>query len=549
MKARNLAAGLSAFTLASSVVASDDYRVLSVPWSHDSPITIGSGLDIDLINQQRFSCLNFKDEDLKWLDSDGAVTTSETFELVTDYKSLAKTLGLEVDYKSKADVSIAALKGGGSLDLHLKYDSFAKDESRTAAIVVKAVSDYGRKGLRDYPLKSDFSSLIVAGKYDDFRQRCGTHTVVAEHRDALVAIVITLSDITSSSKQAFEGMYKTSINASGTLNAVTASASSDFSTNWKSLIEAASRIGTLKVSFESRGGAGISDATKVAITSDPTKIDQILAALTTIGSSFTKENSAPVEYLLLPNTAFGVKNKLADSSKLDTLNGYYLQLSKLDYALDRIVGYKTGFPQVYKDYYSKPLLMLSQQRTQLIGAIESCVLNDSCSYVLPADLGVLFLEDIVTADSVKLECSYKRFDTSDHQVKINVLTNAAVVLRGHARLTDYVSLPTAILSRFGPEPKGPLRMVTTFQGFAMTPVGADGTVKVLAQIDNQIFVPDVSIGVGTIVVNNLEDLTRLRQGILSSVYSIGMQAKNGLFIQNVVGPPYGGDCPLQSNAH
>ncbi|MCX4175641.1 MULTISPECIES: hypothetical protein [Paraburkholderia] len=548
MNAKLLAAVVCAIGLTVNARGSDDFRTLSVPWSHSSPTTIGSGIDVDLINQQRFSCLNFVDTDLKWLDSDGAVSTSASIELVSDYKSLARTLGLEVDYKSKADVSIAALKAGGSLDLHLKYDSFAKDESRTAAIVIKAASDYGRRGLRNYPLKADLAELITEGKFDEFRQRCGTHTVVAEHRDALVAIVITLSDITSSSKQAFEGMYKTSVSGSGTINAATVSGNADFSTRWNSLIEAAARMGTLKVSFESRGGAGISDATKLAITSDPTKIDQILAAISTIGASFTKENSAPVEYLLISNTAFGVKNKLSDTSKLDALNTYYLRLSRLDYALDKIDGYKSSFPDIYKNYYSKYLISLRSQRTELVNGIEACAIYDKCDYVMPAELSALFADDIVTADTVKLDCSYKRYDTADHKVKLNVLTNAAVVVRGRARLTEYVSLPTAILSRFGPEPNAPMQMVTAFQAFAMSAVGADGTSRIVAQVDNVIFTPDVSIATGTITINNLSEMTIQRQNLLASVYGIGIQAKNGMFTQNTVGPPYGGDCPLQSSA-
>ena len=150
--------------------ASDDYRSLSVPWSDNNATTIGSGLDVDLINQQRFTCLSFKDDDVKWLDGAGAVKTTATIELVSDYQSLAKTLDLEVDYKSKADVGIAALKAGGSVDLNLKYATFAKDESRTLAIVVKALSNYGRRGLVKYTLDDRFAKLIREGKFDQFRK-------------------------------------------------------------------------------------------------------------------------------------------------------------------------------------------------------------------------------------------------------------------------------------------------------------------------------------------------------------------------------------------
>lgn len=534
---------------ATSALAADDLRTLSVPYKTDSAITLGSGLDIDLINQQRDSCLEFVDADIKWLDSDGAVATTASMELVSDYKSLAKTLNLEVDYKSKADVSIAKLKAGGSLDLNLKYEDFAKDENRSVAIVVKAYSDYGRRGLRSYPLKKEFKDLVEQGKFDAFRQRCGTHIVVAEHRNAMVAVVITLTEVTASSKRAFEGMYKTHFEVDGPVKVATVKASSDFTTKWKSLIDSASRLGRLDVKFESRGGAGIADATKFAITGDPAKVDQILAALGTVGESFTREKAAPVEYLLLSTSALGVKSKLADASKLDALNGYYLQLAKLDFALKRIGDYKQTFPQVYEAHYTKPLLALRQQRGQLVTAIEVCVLSDQCSYRLPQDLGLLFVEDIVAPESVALDCSYKRFDSGDGQVKVNVLTNAAVVLRAKARLTDYVALPVALLSRFGPEPEGePMKMTTTFQAFAMSAPAADGSVRVLAQIDNQIFRPEVTTSPGSVTIENLASLQARLQRMLGSVYSIEMQAKNGIFVRNTVGPPFGGNCQVQKAA-
>ncbi len=529
-----------------SAFGADDLRSLSVPYKTDSAITIGSGLDIDLVNQQRDSCLEFGDSDIKWLDTDGAIATTASMELVSDYKSLARTLNLEVDYKSKADVGIAKLKAGGSLDLNLKYEDFAKDETRSVAIVVKAFSDYGRRGLRSYPLKKEFRDLVEQGKSEMFRQRCGTHIVVAEHRNAMVAVVITLTEVTASSKRAFEGMYKKHFEVAGPIKVATVKASSDFTTKWKSLVEAASRLGRLDVKFESRGGAGIPDATKLAITGDPTKVDQILAALGTVGDSFTREKAAPVEYLLLANTALGAKIKVADASKLDALNGYYLQLAKLDFAIKRVGDYKQTFPQVYEAHYTKPLLALRQQRNQLVAAIEACVVSDQCSYQMPADLALLFVEDIVSPESVALDCSYKRFDSGDGQVKVNVLTNAAVVLRAKARLTDYVALPVALLSRFGPEAEGePVKMATTFQAFAMSAPAADGSVRILAQIDNQIFKPEVTTSAGTVVINNLDALQGRHQRLLSSVYAIEMQAKNGMFIRNTVGPPFGGGCPVQ----
>lgn len=529
-----------------SVRADDDLRSLSVPWSDKNATTIGSGLDVDLIDQQRFTCLKVGDSDLKWLDGLGAVQTTSTIELVSDYKSLANTLNLEVDYKSKADVGIAALKAGGSVNLNMKYESFAKNEGRTLALVIKAQSNFGRKGLTQYTLDKPFDDLVKAGDFKTFRARCGTHTVVAQRNQAMVAAVLQLSDISQESRQALESTYTSSFSGGGTISGLAMSASTEMQAKWKSLVQAAYRLGTMQITFETKGGAGISDSFRLAVSADPTKIDTILGALNSIGPSFTQQTSAPVAYLLVSNTVFGVQNKVSDISKLDALNGYYLQLARVDAALARIDGYQTTFPALSTVYATSPgLLKLRAYRSQLVTAVENCVLRDDCSFTPPKELGVLFAEDIVTSSALKLQCLYKRFDSTDGKVRLNVLNNAAVVLRGKARLTSFVSLPTALLTRLGPESVPPRQMVTAWQAFAMSEPDANGLVDVIAQIDNQTFNPTVDIGTGSVNITNEADLTRLRADMLGSIYTVNMQLQNGLFIQNAVGPAYGGDCPFK----
>ncbi|MDR6384009.1 hypothetical protein [Paraburkholderia caribensis] len=531
-----------------NVFAAADYRTLSVPWSDNNPTTIGSGLDVDLINQQRFTCLTYGDADVKWLDGAGAIHTNVTVELVSDYRSLAKTLNLEVDYKSKADVSIAALKAGGHVDLNVKYQTFAKDEARTLAIVVKAFSDYGRRGLVKYVLDQKYASLIDAGKFDEFREKCGTHTVVAQHNEAMVAVVILLSDISAESKKTIETTYNSGFGAKGPIGGAEISGDTQLQTNWKNIIETARRLGNMQITFESRGGNGVSDALRLAVSSDPTKIDTILSSLAAVGASFTQINSVPVEYLLVSNSVFGLKSSLSDPSKLETLNGYYLQLARIDYALSRIDAYKTDFPAIAAEYATSPeVLKLRSYRTELVAAIETCVTQDVCGYIPPKDLGVFFAEDIVIPDSVSLNCSYKRFDSKDGKVKINVLDNAAVIVRGKARLTNFMSLPTAILNRVGPDSTPPRTMITSWQTLRLSDATPNGTVRFIGQVDNQTFDADVEVGLGAVTVNNEQALSKILQDILGSIYLINIQGQNGFFVQNAIGPPFGGNCPFKKN--
>lgn len=539
---------LAVLALVTWVVAAHavDTGTLAVPYSATSPTTIGSGIDVDLINQQRFSCLAFVESDLLWLDTNGAQQTTATIELVTSYSSLARTLNLEVDYKSKADVSVAALKGGASVSLNVKYDTFAKDESRSLALVVKAQSDYGRKGVRKYALDAASQALIDAKDYKGFRERCGTHTVVAEHRTAMVATVISLSEVSASGRQSLESMFKSSGSFSGAINVAQVSASSETAITFKRLVESASRLGNMKVTFESRGGLGIPDAVKLAITNDPTKVDVILSKLGDVGASFTKENSAVVEYVVLPNTAFGLKSTIADAEKLDRLNGYYLQLSKVDFALNRIASYDKSLPVMYTQIYVPAVGRLRQTRTQLVTLIENCVLNDDCKFVAPPSIDVLYLEDVIQPDSFELSCFYDRFDSTSGNVKVNVLSNAALVLRGKARLTKYVSVPNAIITRLADTGTGSGSPI--FQTFAMSEPDANGTARFLAQVDSVYFRPVAQIAASTVTITNLNEIVEARRKLTTSIYGLEMQAVNGETVLNSVGPAFGGNCPVQKPA-
>lgn len=157
----------------------------------------------------------------------------------------------------------------------------------------------------------------------------------------------------------------------------------------------------------------------------------------------------------------------------------------------------------------------------------------------------MFAEDIISDSSVELSCSYTRFNSADGGVALNVLNNAAVVVRGKARLTEFVSLPTAFISRLGPS-SPPRAMVTHWQSLSMsTPPDSDGDVRLIGQIDNQIFKPDVEVGAGGVVIKNEDEISSIVAAMLGSIYAIDMQGKNGFFVQNAVGPPFGGKCPVR----
>lgn len=173
------------------------------------------------------------------------------------------------------------------------------------------------------------------------------------------------------------------------------------------------------------------------------------------------------------------------------------------------------------------------------------MLRDACTYAPPKELGVLFAEDIIAPDALKLQCLYRRFDSLDGKVSINVLNNAAVVLRGKARLTQFVSLPTALLTRLGPVSIPPRPMVTAWQAVSLSQRDSAGNARILDQLDNQTFKPAVDVSTGDVTVTNEAVLASALADMLDSIYLISIQGQNGLFVQNAVGPPYGGDCPLK----
>lgn len=540
-----IATGLMLSVLAVGARAQPTLKAVAIPWSTANALTIGTGVDVDLIDQQRGTCLEQNATDVIWLDGTGATQTQSKMELVTSYESLTNTLNLEVDYKSKANLDFSALKAGGSLNLNVKYDTFAKDESRTLAIVFKAWSDYGRRGLAKYSLDTAKAKLIAEGKYAEFRAACGTHTIVAQHNEAGLAVVILLMDLTAESKRALETSFSTNFSAAGSVEAVKLSGSIDMQANWKTFMTTASRLSKVQVTFESKGGAGISDSVKVAVAPDPTRLDAILTALQSVSPSFTQSASVPVQYLLVSNSVFGLQKEVADAAKLDTLNGYYLQLAKVDFAISRIDTYASSFPALVPIYKTDPKVVnLRSYRGRLVDAIEACALRNECTYQPPKALGVLFAEDILTDTNVVLKCTYTRYNTPDGSIGVNVITNAAAILSGKARLVSHVGLSTVILTRLGPTSTAVRPMVTRWLSLSTKPNDRTDTAEILAQIDNQTFREVVETSAGAIRLVNEDQMNRALQDMLRSVYTIEIQYDNGISVVNTVGPPFGGNCPL-----
>lgn len=521
-----------------------EVKALLVPYSSAEPTVIGSGIDLELINQARFTCLASTDT-AHWLDGEGSVATNAQVDLISDYNSLAKTLDLEVDYKSKADVSIQSLKAGGSVNLNIKYDTFAMDQQHTTAVVFKASSDYGRLGLSDYKLQPEFAKLLADGNAKTFRARCGTHTVVATQRQSMVAAVVTITDLTNSSKRSIEALFKSAFSGSAKLPVGAASASTETKLAWKNIVETAKKVGTVHITYEARGGSGIADATKLAITADPSNLDSILSAIASVGQGFSRDNSGTKAYILVPNSVFGAPPNVDSYAKLESLNQYYLRLDRIDYAITRVAGYKASFPELYRNVYLKKERELAALRANLLGVLETCVTKDYCPRLEEGRIDVLFVEDILLPDSFELGCGYSSFESvgeNGRGTKAQVLSSISVNFRGRVRLAEYVSVETALINRFGADVSG-VHLIPQFVSYSSTFPDKSGVARISAIVDFKVLHPQVETSNGNVYVRNVDDLTRERDVLQNSVYGISMQAKNGLSIVNTIGPPFGGNCP------
>jgi len=157
------------------------------------------------------------------------------------------------------------------------------------------------------------------------------------------------------------------------------------------------------------------------------------------------------------------------------------------------------------------------------------------------------LEDIIQPEKVLLDCSYKYFKVVGPDGRPNntqVLTAITVTLAGKVRLADYIGLRSATLSRFGPDTQS----ISIIPGFAALSVSAtdekSGTARIVATLDHRNTRTDARVDAGTVVISNISDVTAMRDLLQNSIYSVGIQAKNGLSVMNTLGPPFGGDCPV-----
>lgn len=537
-----LAIAIGAIAHAKAVLAETGF----LPYDEQSAIFVGMGIDPEITDIARSPCLAYEAEAMEWIDTEGAVATKFSVEVVSNYESLAKTLHFGLDYSSLGSVSAEVLSGSVEHSLKLKRDEFAKEEERTLNLIVKAESSYGRRGLRQYSLKPEYSQLIAEKKYDEFRSSCGTHTVIAEQRTSVVAIVITIRNLNKASKESIESNLVQKMSGGAKIEAVNAKVESNLSVTWNRIIDQARALGTLSATFESKGGKGIPNAVQVAIISNPQDIDKILENLSEIAKDFTKENSAPTGYVAVSNDAFGLRTAPANIDKIAKLQTLYIKLAHINGNIARIEKYQADFPKIFDQHYAGVLETTKSLRQLLVTKIKECVEGGSCIPPAAIDKPILFLEDLIPAPELRLSCNYSAYRITNQRGGfdlLEVLNSISVNLQARVRHAAFVSIDNALIRKIRPN-GDPFDVTPRFTQFARSDTSSDGSMRIFGTLDYLIFdLRDfISISGDSVTLSNVDGIVAKLEEFKNTLYSLDLQAENGLSLPQPLGFPFANTC-------
>jgi hypothetical protein len=171
--------------------------------------------------------------------------------------------------------------GGASVD----YERENTFESDSFTWIVRGYSAYGGWALRNPRLNAEASKL--KSNINALYQRCGTEWVGKESRAVMIAVVYSVKNLSSSSRERLVAAFKGGIDA-GVWGAEAAA-------NYESFKKEASSAANLNLNVYAMGGPGIT-AIK-GLVSKSNDINEIKKIIEEYTGKLTADNSVPVDYL------------------------------------------------------------------------------------------------------------------------------------------------------------------------------------------------------------------------------------------------------------
>jgi hypothetical protein len=253
-----------------------------------SILSLGNGFSPNNMTEVKLRCLDFRAEPAA--GESGALDSTLNTYMVNDSSTMKTLLGIDV----KIEASYLTAKASAGLTLNT--DQMFKSDSATMMILAK--SEYGRLVMLD-PKLTAYAESLRRTDPGAFARECGTHLVKMIRRGAMVAVFVTITNLTEEQKQ----KLRIDVEASGSSGA----ASAKMKFGFEQALERSRASNSVRTQIISTGGPGISGLASLVekMSWSPDSLKQIEDAVAQFMREFSKENPAPIGFYTAP-FGFGV---------------------------------------------------------------------------------------------------------------------------------------------------------------------------------------------------------------------------------------------------
>ena len=402
-----LMACVGIFVFTTCPVVAQAQSGLTLDYNETGVFAVGKTADIsNILGGAREDCLEF---DLATLQEDAQGTTDfeSDIKIVSNFEEYTKTFDKSLDWQIKSNASFAdALSASGELTGFVKHNEFLKNINSSILIEIFAKSSFGREYIPSYKLKSEYESLSQSDT-DEFRSRCGTHYVFGANKVAELRYIILVNNMSKNNKTTLDTYLRKYSKGKFGVGKFSGGGETDIKIALKRVIETATRSGNVSYDVKFRGGNGIETLSKLIPDVPPEDDDysNIIKAFKVAASDFTKQNSAPDQYILAPHPSLSFNAVTADQSKyLRKAANNILEINSIIAKYDE---YKSEGLEAYDTEFEPLLKRAELSRKLTVKRYQDCFRkSEMCQKSLPSTKSFYMLEDALSNGELTLECSY-----------------------------------------------------------------------------------------------------------------------------------------------
>lgn len=554
---RNVAPILAIACIAGQAFAQEEFldRFGTIRFDTLSNFSFGDGVSYDDLTGARGNCIDLATSTVKKDVVSGSVETSSRVDILTSLSEVERRLKRSLAIEASAKGGLKGVFSAGiSGNLLTDYSGVAKSESSTLLVVISIYSDRGREWL-DYKIKPEYKSLLngTPEQQARFVEVCGTHFIRARRLETSIEIVMSVSDLSASSKETLKREAKASLEGSGTF-------SSGLSIGGKASVDRkietfearARQLGNVSITIKGKGTAKLEAVESVIYKSDgkPANIGSYFEKAATLTSELSKGDGAPTYYILqkypeldasffdFEKYAF-VERGLTALVEANSLLAHYSDIAEIN-------------PTFYETHMTAAEEAATSVRDKISFRLGKCLSNGQCSTSVPEVPTPVAMDRALRNGRLVAICG-QNIDAFLDGKPVKAMSDIAIVWRGEIGYPNFMVLDTISAFAISPDGSRPtLPEFAAWRDFSVEPIvlrssdnlDAKGPGRAIAQIANQKLDPTKVVKDGEV---DHSFLTSFRKNMADLTYGFQFRDNSGRVFDQVVGRPDMSQCKIVSN--